>query len=190
MGIDPDAPLTVADATIWALPVLHDAAQPCGYFIGFAEGNVTILTDLGSWHESLEAFVLGSDLVVLEANHDVGMLRRGPYPAHLKRRVASGRGHLSNDQCGAAISGLQRTSDWCPELWLAHLSATNNRPELAQETVDLLIDPGRDAVAATALPRTRPGPVWTAGTGTGRIPGPTRQTAVRPVSSEQLGFEF
>ncbi|HEU0164267.1 MAG TPA: MBL fold metallo-hydrolase, partial [Thermomicrobiales bacterium] len=96
LAIDGDAPIEIAGFTIWAFGVRHDAVQPCGYLIETPETRITILTDLGSWQEHLAEPIAASDLIVLEANHDEEMLRRGPYPMHLKRRVASEIGHLSN----------------------------------------------------------------------------------------------
>jgi phosphoribosyl 1,2-cyclic phosphodiesterase len=115
--------------------VSHDAADPCGYHIDHPTGRVLIVTDLGVGDPALHDPVRDADLIVLEANHDEAMLRAGPYPARLKRRVLSPVGHLSNRACGellaSALAGRSRPA----MVWLAHLSATNNRPELAAQTV-------------------------------------------------------
>lgn len=168
-----DAPVTLAGATIWPLPVAHDAVEPCGFMVEMIDGTrVTLLTDLGSWHDSLRDFVRASDLIILEANHDEDMLRYGPYPIYLKRRVASDVGHLSNRHCGLALGEALAKTTHQPEIWLAHLSEHNNRPDLAEETVRrALLERDLD-LHVTALPRRSPGNIW--------IP--------RPVSSKAQPF--
>ncbi len=116
--------------------VSHDAAEPLGLTIEADGKVVTVLTDLGQVSDDLIDAIAASHLVVLEANHDVDMLRFGPYPSHLKRRVLSGVGHLSNADCGKALrSALARSPGESPIVWLAHLSETNNRPVTASTTV-------------------------------------------------------
>jgi phosphoribosyl 1,2-cyclic phosphodiesterase len=94
-----------------------------------------------------------ADLIVLEANHDEAMLRAGPYPARLKRRVLSAVGHLSNRACGellaSALAGRPRPA----MIWLAHLSATNNRPDLAAAAVVARLAQADLAVDVVPLPR-------------------------------------
>ena len=155
-----DRPVDVAGFTIWALGVSHDAAQPCGYLIEMAETRITILTDLGTWQEHLAEPIAASDLIVLEANHDEEMLRRGPYPAHLKRRVASDRGHLSNRASGVALAALAQASHSDPTVWLAHLSATNNKPKIAEEAVRAALMMADLDLPVIALPRKEVGPIW------------------------------
>lgn len=159
--IGPGRPLAIGPVTVWAIMVNHDAAEPCGYLIETAGVRVSIFTDLGSWHERLAEPIRASDLVVLESNHDHDMLWRGPYPAHLKRRVASPVGHLSNTDCASSLAGALRGGSTRPEIWLAHLSETNNEPLKArQATVQALEGEGL-ALDVTPLPRRSPGPIWT-----------------------------
>lgn len=181
-------PVTIHGITIWPLPVAHDAIEPCGFMAELPRGaRITVLTDLGSWHDSLKDFVRASDLIVLEANHDEEMLRSGPYPAYLKRRVASDVGHLSNRHCGLALADALRGTSHQPEIWLAHLSEHNNRPGLAESTVrDALIGQDLD-LAVTALPRKSPGDVWTPPQRDVLRPDPVHR---RPERVEQLGFEL
>ena len=157
-----DRPVEFAGFTIWALRVRHDAIDPCGFLIETPETRITILTDLGSWQGHLAEPIAASDLVVLEANHDEQMLWRGPYPAHLKRRVASPVGHLSNETCGLSLVRAMRESRPRTPVWLAHLSDTNNRPAVAEETVQAALTAGGLDHPVLALPRRAPGPVWTA----------------------------
>ncbi|MEJ7652839.1 MAG: hypothetical protein WKH64_05605 [Chloroflexia bacterium] len=82
------------------------------------------MTDLGDLTPDLFEAAAGSDLVVVEANHDTQLLLDGPYPAYLKRRIMSHRGHLSNRQTAELIGSSM--SDLPQTYWLAHLSETNN----------------------------------------------------------------
>lgn len=108
----------------------HDAAEPIGLRIESATAVVGYATDMGRWDERVAEHLEGCDLLVVEANHDPEMLRGGPYPAFLKRRIASGLGHLSNAQARSLVERIA-----CSRLQhvvLAHLSEKNNSPELAR----------------------------------------------------------
>lgn len=161
LPIGPRHPIETGGMRLWALPVAHDAHEPCGYLVEMPETRITVITDLGGWHERLAGAVAMSDLVILEANHDEDMLRRGPYPPHLKRRVGSAVGHLSNRDCGMALAGIAKGGRSSPEIWLAHLSDTNNRPALAEATVRKALAESDIELTVSALPRREPGPVWT-----------------------------
>jgi phosphoribosyl 1,2-cyclic phosphodiesterase len=146
--------------TARALGVAHDAAEPCGFWIDAAGVRITVVTDLGSADDDLAEWIASSDLIVLEANHDEEMLRRGPYPSHLKRRVLSENGHLSNADCGRLLQRALMESTRPRAIWLAHLSAVNNRPDLAVAAVSrALAGVGADH-AIRALPRTGTPIVW------------------------------
>lgn len=189
LPITPRRPIELAGMAIWALPVHHDAAEPCGFLIEMPEACITIITDLGSWHERLEGAIAASDLVVLEANHDDEMLRRGPYPPHLKRRVASAVGHLSNRDCGTAIAAITKGGRSEPEVWLAHLSATNNHPDRAEETVRGMLASSNVGLAVTSLPRLEPGPIWTPPLRGPRDPYAPSKEPLRVAGPRQLGFD-
>lgn len=127
------AELTIGDMAITHFPVSHDCAQPVGYRIHTADGRVVALaTDLGFLSDEVKAGLLEADLVVLESNHDIDMLRFGPYPYPLKQRVLSDRGHLSNAACAAFLPELLRAGT--RRFVLGHLSRQNNTPELALQT--------------------------------------------------------
>ena len=114
-------------------PLSHDAAQPVGYTVQTADGRrVSVATDTGIVTEDILSAVSGSDLVLLESNHDIGMVQTGPYPYAVKRRILSDKGHLCNDVCAeTAVQLLQNgTTRFC----LAHLSRDNNMPQLAYQT--------------------------------------------------------
>ena len=108
----------------------HDCRQSNGYIVKTADGRkLAIATDLGYVSDEVRAAMQGSDLVMLESNHDVGMLRNGSYPYHLKRRIMGNTGHLSNEACAAELPELVRSG--VTRIILAHLSRENNLPELA-----------------------------------------------------------
>ncbi len=120
---------------VTSFPVSHDGAEVCGYLIEAAGRSVAVFTDLGCVEPHLHEPLARADLIVIEANHDEGLLWRGPYPWHLKRRVAGARGHLSNDACAALLCAVLPDGGREVEVWLAHLSRTNNRPQIAAATV-------------------------------------------------------
>lgn len=132
-----------------AFGIPHDAADPVGYEITGSR-KCTVATDLGFVTDEVRSAMEGSDVLVFEANHDLAMLRKGPYPWPLKQRILGNRGHLANDEAGRAIAGLRSRPQ---KIILAHLSETNNRPAIAEETVShLLAESGVPALSlAVAL---------------------------------------
>jgi phosphoribosyl 1,2-cyclic phosphodiesterase len=92
-------------------------------------------------------------LIILEANHDETMLRRGPYPAHLKRRVLSDKGHLSNAACGELLARALAGRGAETTIWLAHLSQTNNRPAIALKSVKSVLADHIGPYQLAAMPR-------------------------------------
>jgi phosphoribosyl 1,2-cyclic phosphodiesterase len=159
--------IEVAGLSISTFATSHDAAESCGYSICDGTTRVSILTDLGEADENCAEFIARSHLIVIEANHDLPMLRSGPYPDHLKRRVLSSRGHLSNADCGKFLSRCLASTTDARTIWLAHLSATNNRPALAVRTVEQALANLRLRHAVVALPRREAGPLWQPGLRTG-----------------------
>jgi phosphoribosyl 1,2-cyclic phosphodiesterase len=121
------------DMKITKYNISHDAAEPVGYTIQAGKKKVCIATDLGYFSEEVKEAVSEADIVLLESNHDVDMVKCGPYPYNLKRRILSDIGHLSNDDCGKAIAYIAKGK--CKRIILGHLSKTNNHPQLAYETV-------------------------------------------------------
>lgn len=136
----------------------HDAVAPCGYLIASQAWRVCIVTDTGMVTEPALEALRTAHLVVLETNHDRMRLLDGPYPQHLKLRILSPTGHLSNEQAGVA---LDRMLDEGPRwLWLAHLSKTNNTPDLARAYItERLRARGWRHIQPLPLPREL-GPVW------------------------------
>lgn len=125
--------VNINDMSVVSYSIPHDAADPCGYSV-YAEGKkVSTATDLGYFSDRVKSNIIDADLLLLESNHDVEMLKFGPYPYLLKRRILSDVGHLSNEACGNAI--MEILTDKPKKIVLGHLSHTNNYPELAYATV-------------------------------------------------------
>mgnify|MGYP000956794840 CR=1 FL=1 len=123
----------VGGVTVSSFPTSHDSVQSVGYRISAGNLAVAVATDMGYVSDSVRQNLLGAKYVVLESNHDENMLLLGPYPYHLKRRILSRRGHLSNDDAAAlAVELLQNGTE---RILLAHLSENNNTPLLARQTV-------------------------------------------------------
>ena len=106
-------------------------ASCCLCSVGARE--VSIATDLGTLTPAVHEALSGCDLVALESNYDLHMLRTGPYPYYLRARIESKRGHLSNDECSAKL--LELVQEGCKKFALCHLSQDNNTPGLALQTV-------------------------------------------------------
>ena len=160
-GNAPSTSVRLADLEIVAIPVCHDAADPCGFLIRSAAGSVTVVTDLGCPSPAAVEAIAESRLVVLEANHDEALLRRGPYPERLQRRILSDSGHLSNASCAELLARAIRGSTQPPTVWLAHLSETNNRPHLAKQTVQRRLAQVGMRLDLHALPRREINETWT-----------------------------
>ena len=111
----------------------HDAAESLGFVFERGGCRAAAVTDLGHVTAEVRRAVLGAELVLLEANHDVPMLRCGPYPYTLQQRILGPFGHLSNEAAGELALALAEAG--CRQLLLAHLSKENNTPRLARDTV-------------------------------------------------------
>jgi len=121
---------SVGDIEITSFPISHDAVAPCGYLLEAGGCRVCIVTDSGEVTRMMLDVMQHADLLILESNHDRDRLIRGPYPQHLKKRILSPTGHLSNAQAADAVLRTWRP-DGVRWLWLAHISKTNNTPSLA-----------------------------------------------------------
>lgn len=111
----------------------HDSRGSVGYRITSPDGkSVGYATDIGYVTKGVAGGLFGCETVIIEANHDLNLLRNGGYPYFLKQRILSDRGHLSNDACGAFLPHLVRCGT--QNIYLAHLSQDNNRPDLALKT--------------------------------------------------------
>lgn len=123
-------PFAIGDLVLSPLPVPHDAAQ-VAFKVEDDEAAVGIATDLGEPTGALVDLFSTCDVVLVESNYDPGLLARGPYPEHLRRRIASARGHLSNAQTAAFVGALPTRVH---TVVLLHLSEQNNDPALAVAT--------------------------------------------------------
>lgn len=129
--ISPHEPFRIGDLEVQPFPVPHDAREPCQFVLAQAGRRLGILSDLGRVTPHIVRTLAACDALLLECNHDTGMLARGPYPESLKRRVGGDWGHLSNAQAADLLQQLPRAR--LQFLALTHLSEKNNTPALARE---------------------------------------------------------
>ncbi len=127
--ISPHRAFTLGALRVQPFPVPHDAREPCQFTFEHAGRRLGLLTDLGRPTPHVLDRLAGCHALLLECNHDPELLRSGPYPPALQRRVGGDWGHLANEQSRALLARLDRAA----LRWLAgmHLSEKNNRPELA-----------------------------------------------------------
>lgn len=114
------------------LPTSHEAVEPNAYFTEVDDKKVLLATDTGKFTFQIEHALSIADLAVVEANYDKKMLVDGPYPPSLKALIGSDRGHMCNVDTAMAI---KRTMNEKRKIFLAHLSRTNNTPDIARQTV-------------------------------------------------------
>ena len=158
---EPGTGIQLGELWVESFPTPHDAAGSVGYSITGGGRRVVLCTDLGHVTGQVKQAVQGCDLLVCETNHDEDWVRSGPYPYHLKARILGDRGHLSNE-AGAELAALAVESG-TRQVALAHLSAENNTPVRARQTVCRRLsamgcDPERD-IALWVAPRSEMGPV-------------------------------
>lgn len=116
----------------------HDAVEPCSFSVSSkSKVVVAVMTDIGLKCSNVIAHLRNADAVFLESNYDDHMLRTGHYPPYLKKRISSDLGHLSNEQAGMLV--LEYASSRLRHVFLSHLSANNNTPDLALGTFNHFI---------------------------------------------------
>jgi phosphoribosyl 1,2-cyclic phosphodiesterase len=120
----------VGDIEVKPFTIPHDAADPVGFTFRVEGTKVSVATDLGYLPVNVRDHLRGSDILIMESNHDVEMLRGGSYPWSVKQRVASNVGHLSNEKLADFLTGDYDNS--AAFVVLAHLSTENNHPEIAR----------------------------------------------------------
>lgn len=131
------------DLCIHPFDIPHDASEPVGYNVVCESHKVTVATDIGHISQSVAENVTDSDILLIESNHDINMLKNGPYPYNLKQRVLSDVGHLSNERAGELLKNI--LDDRLKYIFLGHLSNENNTPMLAFNTVkDIISDTGAE----------------------------------------------
>lgn len=127
----------VGEFKVTPFGVPHDSRDNVGYEIECEGVTFCIVTDAGEITEEIKPHISNADYLVIEANHDEEMLDKGPYSEHLKRRIKSATGHLSNTGCGKAVA--ENMTEKLKQVWLCHLSEENNHPELARKTVETVL---------------------------------------------------
>lgn len=126
--IGADLPLQIGSITVTPFSTPHDSVDPLAFALRAGSSRACIVSDIGFIPEAVRKRLRNSDLLVIESNHDLEMLRTGPYPWSLKQRVMSNYGHLSNEALAyffsEHIDGFQR------RIMLTHLSRQNNHPQI------------------------------------------------------------
>jgi phosphoribosyl 1,2-cyclic phosphodiesterase len=122
----------IGDITVSAFSIPHDAADPVGFTFTADGAKLAIVTDLGYLPGLVKHHLRGADCLILESNHDLEMLKVGPYPWHIKQRVMSRTGHLSNDAVSEYLADPESFDGEARYLFLAHLSETNNNADVAR----------------------------------------------------------
>ena len=140
------------NTTVRSFPTPHDSAASVGYTVEYEKNGKTekfgLATDIGHITNELTSSLIGSDAVIIEANHDVNMLFSGPYPYHLKLRIRSDNGHLSNEDCAKLAKLLAENGT--KHFVLAHLSKENNFAPIAETTVRTAISEFKDICLSVA----------------------------------------
>jgi phosphoribosyl 1,2-cyclic phosphodiesterase len=137
------ASFRIGDIFVNSFTIPHDAADPVGYCFRAGFVKIGVVTDLGYIPESVKFHLRGTDILLLESNHDLEMLKVGPYPWSVKQRVMGRNGHLSNSvMCDFLSEDLDRSTR---HLILGHLSEHNNHPEIVRMMAT-------DALEARGLP--------------------------------------
>lgn len=127
--IHDNVPVVVGSLTVFPVLKSHDATEPTSFRVEYAGISVGVFTDIGSPCDNVKSHLQQCHALFLEANYDQQMLKSGPYPYHLKVRIDSVKGHLSNSQAFELLKEHAHAELRC--VFLSHLSAENNTPELA-----------------------------------------------------------
>ena len=133
----PGEMMTIGDFQVTPFTIPHDASDNVGYQIEVDGITFCLMTDVGKVTDEMKKYIGRAQYLIIEANHDPEMLMTGPYPPHLKVRIQSGTGHLSNIACGEAIA--ESMQEHLKHVWLCHLSEENYHPELARKTVESVL---------------------------------------------------
>ncbi len=156
-----NCPVRIGDIEVNPVSISHDASEPVAVVATDATNGVraAIVYDLGVMTESVQRAIEFVDILVIESNHDGEMLRNGPYPLMLKRRIAGHQGHLSNRAAGVAAAKCAHRG--LSHVVLAHLSETNNTPRAATEGMHRSLS--RTAFAGTVVAALQDSPSPTVG---------------------------
>lgn len=122
---------TIGELEIGSFTIPHDAVDPVGYTVKAQGIRCAVATDMGYMPDSIKMHLRGTDVLLLESNHNLEMLKVGPYPWSVKQRIMGRKGHLSND---AAFDYITQDMDsTVSTLMLGHLSQHNNYPTLVEQ---------------------------------------------------------
>ncbi|MCC6532679.1 MAG: MBL fold metallo-hydrolase [Burkholderiales bacterium] len=130
---DPHAPFHIGELGIEPFPVPHDAREPAQMVVDDGRQRLGLLTDVGVATAHIRAMLCGCTALMLECNHDAGLLREGPYPPALKARIGSRFGHMRNEDAAQLLASLDNSR--LRHVVAAHLSETNNTPALARRAL-------------------------------------------------------
>ncbi len=134
-----EVPFEIKGTKFHPFSTSHDAAESIGLVFSKGDKYGALATDLGTVSKHIFELLLPCTIAMIEANHDEKMLMAGPYPQHLKERILSDHGHLSNRLCGALCAKLVREGN-LRQIMLGHLSTDNNTPRRAYEAVKCSIE--------------------------------------------------
>lgn len=132
--LEKDKAVLMGEFNVMPFFVPHDSNDNVGFFIQWQDVSFCLMTDVGHITEQMKQLISKANYLVIEANHDVEMLRGGAYPQYLKDRISGEEGHLSNHACATAL--VENATPELRQVWLCHLSEENNHPELARITVE------------------------------------------------------
>lgn len=154
MCVEKGVTVQLGDFTITPFGVPHDSTDNVGYCVECDGVTFVLMTDIGHLTDEMKTFIARADYLVIEADFEEEMLLKGPYSEHLKSRIMSPNGHMSNEDCGNALA--DNATPRLKHVWLCHLSDENNHPDLAEKTVTQIlrsrgIVAGNDANADFAL---------------------------------------
>lgn len=152
-----DNKISIHDIEINAFTTSHDCSGSCGYTVSLPnDKKFSICTDTGIITDEISKSISGSDAVIIESNHDIEMLKNGPYPPFLKVRILSDKGHISNSICAGEV--LKLFNNGTTRFILGHLSLKNNTQLLAMSTsesvlMDIGAKNGKDYILTVAKPK-------------------------------------
>ena len=164
--ITKDTPFQVGSFTITPFGIPHDSTDCVGFKVKYGDVTFVLMTDIGHITDSMKPYIASANYLVIEADYEQQMLETGPYPQHLKDRIAGPYGHQSNMECAKAIIDYATPS--LKHVWLCHLSDENNHPDLAEKQVKQILrehgivagdEPGAD-FALDVLRRKTPSEIY------------------------------
>ncbi len=143
-----DETVAIGDLEVCPYTVPHDAREPLQFVFSDGANRLGVLTDVGTSTPRITEVLSGCDGLVLECNHDLGMLATSRYPQSLKARIGGNHGHLSNDAAAGILAGLDRTR--LKHLVAAHLSQQNNLPNLARAALAAVLGSAADDIVVAS----------------------------------------